>query len=137
MPFGEMTITLDDVGTILKIPVTRKSVLVEQLSFKEAKTLVEHGLGVTSQQAHEDLAAVRGSSVRLEWLRDLLGAVTDAEPEEHIRHATRAYLLYILGCTLFIKKSGTRVPLIYLRLLMNFDKARTYAWCVAALACLY
>ena len=45
MLFGEMTITLDDVSTILGIPVTGKSVLVEQLSFERSKTLVEHGLG--------------------------------------------------------------------------------------------
>ena len=91
------------------------------MSIERAKILVEHGLGVTSQQAHEELAAVRGSSVRLEWLRDLFGAMTDAEPKEHIRHAARAYMLYLLGCTLFTDKSGTRVPVIYLRLLMNFD----------------
>lgn len=128
MPFGEMTITLDDVSTILGIPVTGKSVSVDPLSFERSKILVEHGLGVTSQQAHEELVGVRGSSVRLEWLRDLYGDVTDADPEEHIRHAARAYLLYILGCTLFTDKSGTRVPVLYLRLLMNFDEARTYAW---------
>ena len=127
MPFGEMTITLDDVGTILGIPVTGRSVSVEQLSFERSKTLVEHGLGVTSQQAHEELVGVRGSSVRLEWLRDLYGDVTDADPEDRIRRAARAYLLYILGCTLFTDKTGTRVPVPYLRLLMNFDEARTYA----------
>ncbi|RWR94953.1 serine/threonine-protein phosphatase 7 long form isoform X1 [Cinnamomum micranthum f. kanehirae] len=107
MLFSEMTITLDDVITILGIP------------------------------AHEELAGVRGSSVRLEWLRDLFGDVTDANPKEHIRHAARAYLFYILGCTFFTDKSGTRVPVIYLRQLMNFDEARIYAWGVAALAYLY
>ena len=80
---------------------------------------------------------MRGSSVRLEWLRDLYGDVTVADPEEHIRHAARAYLLYILGCTLFIDKSGTRVPMLYLRLLMNFDETHTYAWGAVALAHLY
>lgn len=131
-----MTITLDDVSTILGIPIIGKAVSVEQLSFERSKTLVEHGLGVTSQ-AHEELVGVRGSSVRLEWLRDLFGDVTDADPEEHIRHAARAYLLYILGCTLFTDKSGTRVPVLYLRLLMNLDQARTYAWGAATLAHLY
>ncbi|RWR85070.1 serine/threonine-protein phosphatase 7 long form isoform X1 [Cinnamomum micranthum f. kanehirae] len=63
--------------------------------------------------------------------------MTDAEPEERIRHAARAYLLYILGYTLFIDKTGTRVPVIYLRLLMNFDEARTYAWGAVTLAYLY
>ncbi|RWR93681.1 serine/threonine-protein phosphatase 7 long form isoform X1 [Cinnamomum micranthum f. kanehirae] len=137
MPFGEITITLDDVSTILGISLIGKSLSVEQQSFKRTMTLVEHGLGVTSQQAHEELAGVRGSSVRLEWLRDLFGDMIDADPEEHIRHAARAYLLYILGCTLFTGKSGTRVPVIYLKLLMNFDEARTYAWGATALAYLY
>lgn len=132
-----MTITLDDVGTILGVLLTGKSVSIEQLSFEQAKTLVEHGLGVTSQQAQEELAVVRGSSVRLKWLRDLFGAVTVAEPEEYIRHATKAYLLYLLGCTLFTYKNGTRVPVIYLRLLMNFDQAWGYAWGAAALMYLY
>ena len=48
MPFGEMTITIDDVDTILGIPVTGRSVSVEQLSFERAKILVKHGLGITS-----------------------------------------------------------------------------------------
>ena len=132
-----MKITFDDVGTILGIPVTRKSVSVEQLLFERALVLVEHGLGVTSQQAHEKLAAVRCLSVRLEWLKDQFGVVTNADPEKHIRHATRAYILYILGCTLFTDKSGTRVQVIYLRLLMNFDQIRTYVWGAGALANLY
>ena len=58
MPLGEMTITLDDMSTVLGIPVTGKAVSVEQLSFERSKTLVEHGLGVTSQQAHKELTAV-------------------------------------------------------------------------------
>ncbi|RWR85069.1 serine/threonine-protein phosphatase 7 long form [Cinnamomum micranthum f. kanehirae] len=36
MPFGEITITLDDEGTILGIPVTGKSVPAEALSFERA-----------------------------------------------------------------------------------------------------
>ena len=67
----------------------------------------------------------------------LFGDVTDANPKKHIRHAARAYLLYILGCTLFTDKSGTRVLVLYLRLLMNFDQARTYAWGAAALTHLF
>ncbi|RWR80129.1 serine/threonine-protein phosphatase 7 long form isoform X1 [Cinnamomum micranthum f. kanehirae] len=91
MLFGEMAITLDDVSTILGIPVTGKSVSVDPLSFERSKILAEHGLGITSQQAHEEL----------------------------------------------VDKSGMRVPVLYLRLLMNFDEARKYAWGAAAPAHLY
>ena len=51
--------------------------------------------------------------------------------------AVRAYLLYLLGCTLFVDKSGTRVPIIYLTLLTDLSSVRTYAWGAAALAYLY
>lgn len=49
----------------------------------------------------------------MEWLRDLFGGVFDVDLEDHIRHATRAYLLYIFGCTLFTDKNGTSVPVIF------------------------
>lgn len=60
MPFSEMTITLDDIGTILGILVMGRSVSMEPLSFERAKLLVEHGFGVTSQEAHDELAVVWG-----------------------------------------------------------------------------
>ena len=51
--------------------------------------------------------------------------------------AVRAYLLYLLGCTLFTDNSGTRVPLIYLTLLTDLECVRTYSQGAAALAYLY
>lgn len=49
MSYGEMTITLDDVGTILGIPMMGRSISIETLSYdhEQAESLVCHGLGVT------------------------------------------------------------------------------------------
>lgn len=128
MPYGEITITLDDVCTILRIQVTGKSVSAKSFSTKRAESLVTTVLGVTSDEAHQESSAVRGYSMRLEWLSELFGMVSDIDPEPQIRCAARAYLLYIPGCTHFIDKSGTRVPVIYLSLLLDFHEVRTYAW---------
>ena len=70
--------------------------------------------------------------MRMEWLKELFGEVYDADLDEHNTNATRAYLLYLLGCTLFSDRSTTQVPVVCLRLLMDFNEARTHAWVVAA-----
>lgn len=70
----------------------------------------------------------------MECFRDIFGEASNADPKPQIRNAARAYLLYILGYTLFTDKSGTRVLVIYLRLLMDLDEVRTYALGDAVLA---
>ena len=51
--------------------------------------------------------------------------------------AMKAYLLYLLGCTLFTDKSGTRVSIIQLTLLIDLKGVCTYAQGAATLAYLY
>lgn len=75
MPYGEMTITLDDVGTILGIPMTGRSISIKTLPYEWDESLVCYGLGMTPQEPHDELTAVRGLPVRLEWLRELFGEI--------------------------------------------------------------
>ncbi|CAL9019639.1 unnamed protein product [Prunus brigantina] len=49
----------------------------------------------------------------------------------------RAYLLYLLGCTLFVDKTSTRVQIVYLRLLRDLDSVAGYSWSYGCLAWLY
>ena len=138
MPFGEMFISLDDVATILGIPVTGHSVAYHgRMSYQDAHSLLVDHLGVNPNEANDELQQVRGQSVRLEWLRGRFSNISDKDGEDTIDCAVRAYLLYLLGCTLFTDKSGTRVPIIYLTLLTNLERVRTYAWGVATLSYLY
>ena len=44
------------------------------------------------------------------------------------------YLLWLLGTTLFVDKTDSRVPVHFLPLLLNLDEVNTYAWGAAALA---
>ncbi|XP_028054676.1 protein MAIN-LIKE 2-like [Camellia sinensis] len=137
MTVGEMTLTLDDVGTILRLPIVGKSVSIPDVTDHHGVTLLVYGLGITELTAHEEVSSAGGNSVRLEWLRSQFSGVTNSDPEEAIQCAARAYLLFLLGCTLFSDKSGGRVPVVYLGLLMDLGSIHTYAWGAAALAFLY
>lgn len=74
MPFREMTITLDDVWSLFGIPVIGRAVStsIERLLDKDVVSLVVTQLGVSPQQAVEELGAARGQFVWLEWLRVLI-----------------------------------------------------------------
>ena len=66
MPFGEMTITLDDVGTLLGIPVTGIPVHAStSMGFTEQVDLLERGLGVDRASASTEWRVARGGVVRM------------------------------------------------------------------------
>ena len=115
IPFGEMTITLNDVPTLVGITVMGRSISRPR-RLTDAKDVLVNLLDVSEQDAREKFGLVCGSSVRLEWLHYKFSYVTDAHSERWIQCAARAYLLYLVGCTLFSDKSETRVSIKYLQL---------------------
>ena len=138
LPFGEMTITLDDVGCLLGIPVTGLPVHASAvLGFTEQIDLLESGLGVDRATASAELRVARGGVVRMAWIKRVCQDVTPRSSVDEVECAARGYLLYLLGCTLFSDKSATRVPIAYLSCLMDLGQVRHYAWGAAALAYLY
>ncbi|XP_028073559.1 protein MAIN-LIKE 2-like [Camellia sinensis] len=69
MTIGDMTLTLDDVGTILGLSIVGKSVSVLDVTDHHGVTLLVYGLGITERAAHEEVSSAGGNSVRLERLR--------------------------------------------------------------------
>ena len=67
MSFGKMTITLDDVPTLVGILVMDFSVKLPQ-RITDATGMLVSLLGVSPQEADNEFGIVRGSSARLEWL---------------------------------------------------------------------
>ena len=67
-----------------------------------------------TQRATEDVfGLIRGASVRLEWLCTNFSSVTNTDTEARIKCAARAYLFYLVGCTLFsdrVNKSFHLIP---------------------------
>ena len=51
--------------------------------------------------------------------------------------AARAYLLHLVGCTLFANKSATYVHVVHLDAFCDLGQSGGYAWGVAALVHMY
>ena len=138
IPFGEMTITLDDVASILHIPITGSMISFSQpLRVDDANALLVELLGTTDVEASREKEQCRSPSVRLLWLRDNFSTITDVSSNDDIEFATRAFLLHLVGCTLFADKSATSVAVVYLELFRDLSMVGGYAWGAACLAYLY
>ena len=73
------------------------------------------------------MLSVHGQSMRLEWLKSHFYAVSDKDSHHRIECAARGYLLFLLGCILFVDKSEMRVPIVYLSLLRELDRVSAYS----------
>lgn len=135
MPFGEMTITLYDVACLLHIPI-RGDFYNRPPSVSEegAAALAEELLGVTYDEARAETTRNRGGYYRQEWLYRLF----DMHHQTGMLDcAARAYMLLLVGCTVFTDKSFTLVEAKYLPLFRNLSDCGRYCWGAAALVTLY
>ncbi|CAK8561244.1 unnamed protein product [Lathyrus sativus] len=106
MSFGEMPITLDDVSCLLHLPIRGVFWSPEDISEALVVEWVVDYLGVSQRIAQQQVRECRGSYYKLEWLYDRF--------VEHIaasrwHYATRAYLLTLVGSTIFADKTFTLV----------------------------
>ncbi|KAL5149649.1 Protein MAIN-LIKE 1 [Glycine soja] len=122
---GELTITLDDVSSLLHLPVIGDLHAFEPLHVDDVVQMLVDLL-MTAQ--------CRGPYVCLQWVRDIYERRCQAG---HWTVATRASLLHLLGCTLFANKSATNVHVFYLEALRDLSMTKRYAWGVAALVHMY
>ncbi|XP_052735601.1 protein MAINTENANCE OF MERISTEMS-like [Vigna angularis] len=134
LPIGEMSITLDDVSTLLHLPVMGQMCDLEELEFEEARTALVQLLGVDGGTAGAEMEDARGPKVRLSWLREIYVQRCESQ---HWDYAARAYLLHLVGCTIFANKSASSIRVSYLLLFRDVHACGRYAWGVAALAYLY
>ncbi|KAJ1423148.1 Phosphatidylinositol-specific phospholipase C, X domain [Sesbania bispinosa] len=134
LPVGEMTITLDDVSSLLHLLVTGRLFSLQTIGKDEANMMLVSLLRVSHASAYVETEVTRGTYVRLGWLRDLYA---NSVHQGNLDVATRAYLLHLVGCTIFADKSATLVRVSYLELFRDLHMVGTFAWGAAALAFLY
>ncbi|KAL5160581.1 Protein MAIN-LIKE 1 [Glycine soja] len=134
LPVGELTITLDDVSSILHLPITGALHSFHALSTEEARFLLTELLEVSAEEARAETTLTRGAYVRLGWVRDIYE--TRCQARRWIV-AARAYLLHLVGCTLFANKSATYVHVVHLDAFRDLAHSGGYAWGVAALVHMY
>nr|KYP70926.1 Serine/threonine protein phosphatase 7 long form isogeny [Cajanus cajan] len=125
MPFGECTITLQDVGMIVGLPVDGEALL----SRGSAHDL----LGVVPPESQ-----IKGHRVKLSWLATYFNDIADDLQEVHqLLPYARAWILRFIGGLLFPDRSSSYVSLRWLAFLGDFQTIKTYAWGAAVLGYLY
>ncbi|KAH1228472.1 Serine/threonine-protein phosphatase 7 long form [Glycine max] len=130
LPWGECTITLEDVALHLGIRVNGRVVIGP--SFLHWDELCDKLLGeVLPDNAH------KGAALKLTWLLSILCTPLLEQPIHQLQCRCKAYIMYMIGGALIPNKSGNRVHLMYLNLLRDFDNIKKYSWGSACLANLY
>jgi len=127
MSFGEITITLDDVASLLHIPVEGKP--IQSLSFNMEVTvkIVSKHLGPTKAEARMQMNDRVGYKLSLSMLVEKFKDISDDWSDKAIRRAARNYLLFLIGNTLFADKSKSHVYISLLDPLKDLAIVNTYS----------
>ena len=73
----------------------------------------------------------------MSWFSDVFGVLPDDANDVTVQQYARAYILEMIGGSIFANKSGDKVHLQWLGLLRDFNIAGSYSWGSATLAWLY
>ncbi|XP_028181287.1 protein MAIN-LIKE 1-like [Glycine soja] len=134
LPVGEVTMTLDDVSSLLHISITSALHSFEPLVTSDAVALLTELLEVTPDEATSETRQAGGPHVLLSWLWDMYQSRCRARQWVV---AARTYLLHLVGCTLFANKSATYVHVVHLQAFRDLGQAGAFSWGAAALVHLY
>ncbi|KAL8489391.1 hypothetical protein ACS0TY_025335 [Phlomoides rotata] len=130
MTVGEMTVTLEDVAYMLGLRIDGEPVI--GVTYTACDSVCVKYLGKSPDSKYTS-----GGMVKLSWLKESFSECPEDASIEDVERHTRAYLLYLVGSTIFSTTTGNKVPVMYLPLFENFDEAGKYAWGAAALSFLY
>ncbi|MQM03878.1 hypothetical protein Taro_036669 [Colocasia esculenta] len=93
---GEMSITLQDVAILMRLPIYGDAVVGDtSLDWTD----------VCMSLLGDLPGMMRRGSVKLSWLRERFTVIADDALVEVVRQHARAYLLHLLGCTVFSDKT--------------------------------
>ncbi|QHN95390.1 uncharacterized protein DS421_18g609170 [Arachis hypogaea] len=118
MPFGECTITLQDVAY--------------QLGWRPAWEWFQELLGVIPPPSQ-----VQKYAINCSWFQETFGECPEGADDETVRRYARVYIMMLLGTQLFADKSGNRIHIRWLPFVARLEDMGTYSWGSAALAWLY
>ncbi|KAG9458823.1 hypothetical protein H6P81_003331 [Aristolochia fimbriata] len=127
---GEMTITLEDVAVLLGLRVDGDAVTGSTRG--DWMELARVLLGVELPPG-----SFQGGRLSLSWLRGRFSFCPDDATELVIQQHARAYLLHLVGATIFSDGSARGVHMTYLTLFEDLEEAGRYSWGAATLAFLY
>ncbi|KAK1393053.1 hypothetical protein POM88_012109 [Heracleum sosnowskyi] len=132
---GECTVTLQDVGILLGLPINGKRVVcdVNPMPDMTWPQIIGSIFG-----REPDITRFNGSRIQLSWFAQ---ATTHRLPEDAsddmLRHHIRFYLMQLFGGSLFTDHSGGLIHPMWVYLVRDLDTLGEYAWGPAVLAFLY
>ena len=125
LPIEELTITLDDVTSLLHLPITSVFHTFDAIDVEQVVDLLVELLEVSRQDAKDETKQCRGTYVHLVWLQDVYRSKCDAR---QWTLAARSYLLHLVGCTLFANKSATHISVVFLDAFRDLNQSEGYSW---------
>ncbi|QHO02171.1 uncharacterized protein DS421_13g421560 [Arachis hypogaea] len=139
MPFGECTITLQDVAYQLGLAVDGRYVSGCLTDFhlyieggRPASVWFEELLGVIPPPSQ-----VQKFAVNCTWFQETFGQCPEGADEDTVRRFARAYIMMLLDTQLFADKSGNRIHIRWLPYVARIEEMGSYSWGSAALVWLY
>ncbi|RYQ91805.1 hypothetical protein Ahy_B09g097836 [Arachis hypogaea] len=136
MPFGECTITLQDVAYQLGLPVDGRYVsgcLSEFHIYIEGArppwVWFQELLGVIPPPSQ-----VQKYAVNCSWFQETFGECPEDADDDTVRRYARAYIMMLLGTQLFADKSGNWIHIRWIPYVARLEELGTYSWGSAALA---
>jgi len=108
-----MTVTLKDVALLIGLAIDGEPII--GLTHTSCSSVCEKYLGRAPESGYTS-----GGMVKLSWLKEFFSRCPNDAPVEVIEQHTRAYLLYLVGSTIFSTTTGNKVPVMYLPLFENF-----------------
>ncbi|RYR12527.1 hypothetical protein Ahy_B04g070040 isoform F [Arachis hypogaea] len=138
MPFGECTITLQDVAYQLGLPIDGEAVSGCLTDFEN---LMENGRPAWEwfRELFSELPPpnkVKQMTVHFTWFHERFRVPPANASEEIVRIYARAYIMMLLSSQLFADKNANQVHLRWLPYLASMEDLGRYSWGSAALACL-
>ncbi|KAH1264993.1 Protein MAIN-LIKE 1 [Glycine max] len=118
LPVGKVTITLDDISSLLHLPVVGNLHAFQPLHVDDVVQMLVDLLMVSAKAVRAETGQCRGPYICLQWVRDIYERRCQAG---HWTAAARAYLLHLLGCTLFANKSATNAHVVYLEAIRDLS----------------
>ena len=131
---GEMTVTLEDVGYILGLPIHGRPLVGDAID--NQKDFFRRNWFEELSAADVESAHTRGG-VRYTWLFETYGRDDPGPDPERIVIHTQAYLFVVVGAVLFPTTSRNVVHPRYLRHLRRLREVPTWSWGSAVLSYLY
>lgn len=145
LPIGEATITLDDVQCLLHLPITGSMLDYERMRRIEGIDMVVRNLGLDEDDVAAMFKKTNGCHIKYHVLQACYVqnmeaaevALNAGRPMEEIAvlrdRCIKAFLLFLVCCTIFSNKSQNYVDVVYLQYFEDLTEVHKWNWGAAAL----